>query len=400
MRYGSSAYFTYGEKTMKIHLKGMSWDHDRGYLPLASASEKFNKTHPNISISWEKRSLQAFADRPLDIIAKEYDFMIIDHPHIGEASEKSCIIPFNDQGYDDALLDLSKNSVGPSYESYHLDQQQWALPIDTAAQVACYRPDLINDIPQDWDDVLALAKRKKVLFPLKPVDAVDSFFTLCANLGQPVAAHKEFLVDKETAQQVLDLMLKIAQHIPKECMTYNPIEVLEILSRDDNTYAYCPLLFGYNNYSRKDYRPKRIQFCDIPVLGSDGPKGSIIGGTGIAISSQCTFQEYALEFAFMVSGDDFQRNEYFQHAGQPSHAAAWSDQNINNQSLNFFHNTKETLDKSWLRPRYNGFLYLADIGGDLVNAYLLGEIPQKDVIKKLEQAYQTSLSGHVNYKYE
>ncbi len=385
---------------MNIHLKGMSWDHDRGYLPLIAASEKFNKQYPHISISWEKRSLQAFADRPLDVMAKEYDFLVIDHPHIGEAAEESCIISFDDKGYDDELYNLAQNSIGPSFESYYLSKKQWALPIDAAAQVACYRPDLIDYIPQNWDDILTLAKKGKLLFPLKPVDAIDSFFTLCANLGKPVARQKEFLFDRKAAKQVLDIMFDIAQYLPKECMSYNPIDVLEIMSSNESPYAYCPLLFGYNNYSREGYRDKKIQFCDISALGKEGSKGSIIGGCGLAISSNCSFQEQALAFAFMVAGGDFQKNEYFKHAGQPAHAAAWDDEDVNNHSSHFFKKTRETLDKSWLRPRYNGFLYLADEGGDLLNAYLLKKISQKEVLDKLELAYQKSLSGDLNYKYE
>lgn len=382
-----------------IQLRGMTWDHDRGYLPLIAASNVFQEKHPNVEITWDKRSLQAFADRPLDVIAKEYDFLIIDHPHVGDAAEKHSIISLNNCGFDDALTRLSTNSMGPSHPSYNINGQQWALAVDAAAQFACYRPDLIEQPPKNWQDVLSLAKQGKVLFPLKPVDAIDSFFTLCANMGDPVAQSKEQLVNQETAQFVLSLMQEVAQHVPEVCLTQNPIETLEMMSTTEQ-YAYCPLLFGYTNYSRANYRKHLIQFTDIPSVGNYGPVGSIIGGTGIAISSKCKHQALALEFAFMVADEDFQAGAYFQHAGQPANKKAWLSETNNQQCSDFFSSTYQTLDKSWLRPRYNGFLYFADKGGDLVNAFLAGKVSLNQTLTSLETYYQESLQANKAYSYE
>ena len=58
-------------------LKGMTWDHSRGYDPMIATSKVFEKKHNNeISIEWDKRSLQAFADRPIEQMVEEYDLMV------------------------------------------------------------------------------------------------------------------------------------------------------------------------------------------------------------------------------------------------------------------------------------------------------------------------------------
>ena len=50
-----------------IRLKGMTWDHSRGYDPMIATSKVFAERHNNeVSIEWDKRSLQAFADRPIE----------------------------------------------------------------------------------------------------------------------------------------------------------------------------------------------------------------------------------------------------------------------------------------------------------------------------------------------
>ena len=75
---------------MKV-LKGMTWDHSRGYDPMVATAEKYIQDKVDIKIMWEKRSLQAFADRPIELMAFDYDLMVIDHPHVGEASRKDLI---------------------------------------------------------------------------------------------------------------------------------------------------------------------------------------------------------------------------------------------------------------------------------------------------------------------
>ena len=88
-----------------------------------SKPKKFNENHPDIQIIWEKRSLQAFADRPIELMAFDYDLMVIDHPHVGEASRKDLIYELNksekfedqteDAGTSETEDNLTSNSPGP-----------------------------------------------------------------------------------------------------------------------------------------------------------------------------------------------------------------------------------------------------------------------------------------------
>ena len=41
-----------------INLKGMTWDHSRGFDPMVATSKKFQEIHNNkVSIEWDKRPL-------------------------------------------------------------------------------------------------------------------------------------------------------------------------------------------------------------------------------------------------------------------------------------------------------------------------------------------------------
>ena len=52
-----------------MELKGITWDHARGYNPLIPVSAEFCKAHPGVEISWKKRSLKDFEDFPVSRLA-------------------------------------------------------------------------------------------------------------------------------------------------------------------------------------------------------------------------------------------------------------------------------------------------------------------------------------------
>ncbi len=69
-----------------IVLQGITWGHSRGYTPLVAFSQRFSELHPGVEIIWQKRSLQEFADFPIEQLTRQYDLLIIDHPWVGTAA--------------------------------------------------------------------------------------------------------------------------------------------------------------------------------------------------------------------------------------------------------------------------------------------------------------------------
>lgn len=369
-----------------VRLRGVTWDHPRGYDPLVATAEDYGRVHPGVEIKWEKRSLQAFADQSLDYLASNYDLLVIDHPHVGTAAHQNCLAPL-DRYLPAAALDvLRRQSVGRSHDSYEWDGRQWALAIDAAAHVAAWRPDLLSTLPSTWSEVLDLAREGRVLWPLKPVDSICSFFTLAANRATPCATGQS-LISEEDGLVVLETMLTMVSHLPTECLTMDPIQALDWLS-DGDTYAYCPLLFGYSNYSRPRFRKNLIRFGNIPNLADQDSRGAILGGTGIAISASCSSLESAIDYVSWIAGADSQRGPYFRSGGQPANDAAWDDDTVNSACSDFFRDTRKTLDGSWLRPRHKGFIDFQDRAGDIVNHLLRSYGGSREAVRTLNQEYQ------------
>ncbi len=374
-----------------IVLRGMTWGHIRGYDPMVVTSERFAETHAGVEIVWEQRSLQAFADQPLGTMSDSYDLMVIDHPHVGEAAASGHLLALDGQGRTAELAQLAAESAGVSHASYAFGGQQWALAIDAATPISIYRPDLLDAAPTRWDEVIALAERGQVLWPLKPINALMSLFNQLANLGMPFGADGQG-TDPQTAVTALEAMRAVARYLPEQCFAMDPIGAYEWLSVR-SSHAYVPYLYGYSNYSRPGFRPFLVQAADIPALGGLGPVGSPIGGTGIAISARTKYPELALDYAFWVASAECQRGLYFAAGGQPANGVAWRDATCNAASANFFSATLATLEQSYLRPRHQGYMAFQDIGGDLVHACLRGITTPAECVQSLNSAYARSFSA-------
>ena len=373
-----------------IELKGMTWDHSRGYDPMIATSKIFAEKHNNeISIHWDKRSLQAFADRPIEQMVEEYDLMVIDYPHVGEVSAKGLLQMFDVDGYQHKLNLLDKQSVGLSHQSYNIDGHQWALAIDAATQVCCFRQDLISSLPNSWNDLIDLAKENRVIWPLKPVHAISSFYSIYNNIAEEFNPNDKNFIQKELGVQTLQMMKQISKYLLDECFTMDPINTAETLSETED-FFYSPYTYGFSNYSRKAYRKNIISYGNVIDLSNKGPSGTHLGGTGIAISKKSKHKDLALEYSFWIAGSDCQQTTFYTSGGQPGNSDAWKNYNINLETNNFFKNTRSTLDKAWVRPRHNGYIKFQDESGNIINEYLQSNMSEAKVIDKLTLKYAES----------
>ena len=163
----------------KIILKGITWGHSRGITPLLAASQRFNELNADTEIQWDKRTLQEFADYPLERLTERYDLLVIDHPWVGRAAAGEFVLPLDQFLSAEYLSGQLENSTGNSHLSYNYNGHQWALAIDAATPVASYRKDLfvLNDVevPQSWESVLKLAGAGKIAVPGIPIDLLMDF---------------------------------------------------------------------------------------------------------------------------------------------------------------------------------------------------------------------------------
>lgn len=358
-----------------ITLKGMTWNHERGIRPLVESSKLFREKY-GVDIQWDARSLSDFELFPLEELAKCYDLIMIDHPHIGVAHEKSLLIPLDEQLGKEFLEQQELGAVGKSYESYHWKGHQYAIPLDAAAQVGAYRADLLDErVPETWEDVLHLAVnlqgRKKIAIPFVKVHAYSSFFSVCSQLGQRVFWSDGSFLDEKVGAEALNLLIQIVKNAHPESKNMDPIDMLNLMMEKDEI-VYSPLVYGYSNYSREGYGSHVVRFCDMPRT-NEFPEGSMIGGVGLAISTGCAHIKEAVEFLKMTGDPLFQKSFLYDEGGQPGHMAAWTDVRVNRNSNGFFLDTLRTLQYGSMRPRFAGYVDFQAEAGKRIRQFVLDE---------------------------
>ncbi len=370
-------------------LKGMTWSHPRGFDPMVACSAIWaEKT--GVQIDWEKRSLQDFESFPVEELARAYDLIVIDHPHVGQITDEGCLAPLDVPGREAERAALAAGSVGQSYRSYFWRGHQWAFPIDAATQVLAWRPDLLDAPPTTWAEVVALAREGRVLLPLRPPHSLMSLYTLAGNIGSPCAVEGDTLIDPETGVQVWDMLREIADLVDPTCAEWDPIAVFEEMAKPESKIACAPLIYGYVNYAIPGFRPNQIRFAEIPVAGKQGPIGSALGGTGIAVSAFSKAKDAAIDFAYWIASGDVQRGPFAAAGGQPGHAAAWQDAAVNAATSDFYKATRATLEGAWVRPRHNGYMALQEAAAQRITAGLAAKEAGAAVIADINRLFRES----------
>lgn len=375
---------------MTLSLKGMTWSHPRGYDPMVATSRIW-KEKTGVDIAWDKRSLQDFESFPVEELARQYDFIVVDHPHVGQITDEKCLLLLDVAGREAERDEMANHSVGGSYASYQWAGRQWAFPIDAAAQVQAYRPDLISGPAKTWDEVIELAQAGKIILPMRPPHSLMSFFTLAANLGTPCATTgPSDLIAIKDGVRVIELLRSVSDHIDPQQFDMDPIAASETLSTPESKFAVMPLGYGYLSYALEGFRPHRLKFVDIPDAGGSGPVGSAVGGTGIAVSAFTKHPDEALAYAYWVASAEVQKSIYAGAGGQPGHGLAWEDEAVNAPVDGFYRDTRATLEAGYIRPRHNGYMAFQQSASERINRGLVGRENAQAIVADLNALFKDS----------
>ncbi len=383
-----------------VSLRGITWNHSRALPPLVATAQRFEEQHPGVRIQWEKRSLHEFGHADLATLAHNFDLLVIDHPMVGEAEATGVLTDLLPLLSSNELEDLKDDSLGPCFPSYMYQGRLYALPIDAAAPAASLRPDLFDQLrlkePQNWGEMMDLAGLGWVRMPGFPADLFLNFMGLCVSRGGLVAASPEQLVDHEIGARCLADIRELAALMPDEIYGMNPIALYERMT-DGDSIAYCPFAYTYSNYSRNGFGTKHVRFSSPVALDGSLPMRTVLGGTGIAISAGCKDIPLALEYSLFVAGRTCQSTLYGMCGGQPARRSAWRDTLLNQITDGFFSRTVASIETSYVRPQYRGYVGLQERAGVPIVEYCKHRGNAEPALEQMDTLYRASLNGDAQH---
>jgi len=358
---------------------GLTWDHPRGHLPLEAAADG-----SGVDLEWRRQPLEGFESHPLEELAARYELLVIDHPHVGDAAARGVLQPLGA----DELRGLPA-AVGASTESYRYAGAQWAMPLDAAAQVGVARPDRVSaSAPATWAEALELAAREPALLPLAGPHAALGLFAIAAAFGDVAGRGRNgALFAGAGAREAWDVLAALVAACDARCYGLNPIAVLDELALGDRA-TWCPLVYGYVTYATADAERRPLRFHDAPAAAPGGAPGSVLGGTGLALSALRPPGDDVLAHARELAGP-LQTGLIPATGGQPAAAAAWADASVDAAAGGFYSGTRRTLEHAVVRPRFAGYVGFQSAASATVRDALRAGEPAGRAIAALEGLYAT-----------
>lgn len=362
--------------------RGLTWDHPRGRHALEAAGGP---------VIWDAQPLEGFESAPIADLCARYDLVVLDHPHLGEALAQDCLRPL-DQVFSAAdLAAIAARAIGPSMDSYVMAGRPWALPLDAATQVMVRRSDLLVQAPRLWDQVADLSRETgKVALSLAGPHAFLSFLSVLQAMDPALNLRDgDRWVAPELASRAIAVLADLAARSPDSVAALNPIGILEHMSGGHDDVILCPLIYGYVNYAAPT-RAVPLAFSDAPRMAVDQPPGSILGGTGIAISRRCAVDDDLRQHLLWLMSAKVQQGFIPDHDGQPGTRQAWSDARVNALTGNFFADTAATLESASIRPRHDGYIAFQGAASAALREGFDAGTPPAILAARLEQMFHAS----------
>lgn len=352
--------------------RGLTWDHPRGRDALIAAARA-----GGIDLTWDVHPLSGFESTPIEQLAEEYDVIVLDHPHLGDAIRHDCLQPL------DELVDA--DFVGPSVASYRMEGRLWAWPLDAATQVAATRVDLVGEPPRLWSEVVELSGRAPVALSLAGPHAFLTFASICVALGE------EPFAPSQTGRRALELMTELTSRAPRHSLSLDPIGLLDDMTSDD-TVAHCPLVYGYVNYASVAL-DRRVTFTDAPSERPGSRPGSTIGGTGLAITTRCAVTPELLDHLRWLLSATAQESFIPAHSGQPARLSAWLSEQVNESVSDFYRATLPTIRSAWIRPRFAGYVGFQSAASEVIREVVSGVVPVAVGLERISAVHRQVAEG-------
>ncbi|WP_020494790.1 extracellular solute-binding protein [Sciscionella marina] len=374
-------------------LLGMTWNHPRGRDSLRAATAEYGR----VDIEWEARSLREFEDTPVTELAARYDLIAIDHPFTGTAAASGALLALDEILAADVLADIRAGGLGASFASYQAHGHQWALPVDAAAQVSAYRPDLLREpVPRGWAETEELLRHLPsgvtAELPANPTHLWSTLLSLChhhAGTEAPADARRPSWwpdegIEADVAAAAWEQLRTLLDLVDPVSLERDPIGTLHAMA-SGAPIAYVPLVFGYSSYSRAGYGERLVRFAEAPRYRVPG---TLLGGVGLAVSARCADPGAAAGFAGWVASSASQRGVYLRGGGQPGHRAAWQDPAADALTGGFFTATGPTTMAAFVRDRRPGYPVFQQRAAARLHELMLRREPASVALEELRRLEQ------------
>jgi multiple sugar transport system substrate-binding protein len=194
-------------------------------------------------------------------------------------------------------------------------------------------------------------------------------------------------VAADTGIAAVEIMADLLAHADQALAGRNPIAVLDAMAADGGP-TYCPLVYGYVTYQRARAGGRALAAFDAPA-GPGGRIGSVLGGTGLAVTRSCGDPSAARSFLLRLVSREVQVELYAELGGQSADRRAWLDPKVDARARGFYSATRKTVEAAWVRPRFAGYVEFQSAASAVLRDGLLRRERPRVLVDRVNRLFVT-----------
>jgi ABC-type glycerol-3-phosphate transport system substrate-binding protein len=371
---------------------------------LKAAAEEFKKKNPGFEINFsEQGRLGYFTNVTTQLVGgtDAFDLVQDNTTYITELAAAGVIDPYDTYLYNKKYTDLADYDLDDIPVKLVYNGKIYCIPTDLSSQITYIRKDLLQKVPETWEDLLENAKKfDQAGNPSSPVrygitltaltggpEAPKIFYTLLWSMGGNVIDDKgNVVINSPAGKKAGEYYRELAKYLPKEVTTYDYTKVFDGLKAGLTAQAAPFWNAAWNSLPSSDSAYKDKYAIGL-IPGTKQADGTIkrtpqTHGWGLVINTNSKNKAAAWEFLKYATG-----KEGFRVRGKVG-SSVYRTSILNDKTYatgEYYPIMAETYKLAKMEPLVTYYSKLHEVLNVMVAGFLTTTTPIEDILAKAEK---------------
>lgn len=293
----------------KVTLEMLVPGYDAGYLkePLDNAITKYEAENPDVQVEIVSAGWEELNSKIVQLYQADQapDIMMMGSRSIRQFAEQGVLEDLTPYMNDEFLAGRIENVM----ETAQIDSKQYGIPLALSSRALFYRSDLIEEVPTNWDELLATAKQVNeehdmygFAIPTDLTNGTDEILNFVYQNGGRITDEKgEFTINSAENVGAIEYLTEFAGVIPDPVDTAREDQVMMFANGD-----LAMFISGGWEQAELDKNAEKAPYA-VAELPAGAEKGVTLVTDSYGLSSISENKEMAWDFIEFLGNEEQQR---------------------------------------------------------------------------------------------
>jgi multiple sugar transport system substrate-binding protein len=294
-------------------------------------------------------------------------------------------------------VDSRKDEFIPAtLETVKYEDKMWGVPRVSDSGLLYYRKDIVDQVPETWQEVYKIAKENKgIVYQGAAYEGLTvNFLELAFAAGGKVLSDdgKKAEINSPENVKALQFMVDGIKNgaAPKAVTTYMEEEARRTFEAGRATFErQWPYAYALGNAKGSKVKGK-FDVAPYPAF-EGGDKAGILGGHNMVVSAYSKNQGGVLKFIDYMTGAERMKKNAVKYSKTPVLSATYDEQDVK-KALPFAQELKEGVEQAKSRPVSPVYTQISQAIYKNVNSALAGQTDPKAALEKAQSDIDKALA--------